>query len=623
MEEIIAHQRPIKRAKLDATQHLKEECALKPWIHQITTSPPSDYERIAMILQTIHSTIIVINDNIARTTTDDPTQPCVSDASWISLRRVLTLRLGYMTGSLSSTSTCSHCGTFLSLAIICLRNCYERISGVDHESIEIVRTVVDLLNQLLLVDDDDNDDSSSLDRDLVEILCQNSIELFDTILCLDNDDKTNLLDRSLLEELALVLVKVATSSSRLHNPSTTNNRVSEFFQRQSRQESERTAAVFYVALQVLDYDDGSEPSSSSSLENSGDDRSDEDELFRLRCLALVARGRLSNEDVEHLIQLIPRKDGDDDDSFDTSLSVKVLTILQHCTQHLTLDQIWKSSRAILDLAAYADQETATELLPALGCLEALLSTYPTIEWTTQWEELWELCSTLALEISFSHQHEVQSRASSLLLVLLSSNAQQTLAEKQKRQVLTTLSRVLVLSQTGDITSRAIQLVCAWIVDNEDQRREILDLHPDLLVSLAQLVTTYRVTAEDQSKIANAFWTILKKEPQNSFLARQSKVLECVVAMASQRSPVAESSSSSMEVTRGVAVGIILTLSENPCNRRILAKHPGLLSSMIHFVRQLPNHDDSSSPPTNHHPRACAVQQRDNVKKQILLLAKAL
>jgi len=103
------------------------------------------------------------------------------------------------------------------------------------------------------------------------------------------------------------------------------------------------------------------------------------------------------------------------------------------------------------------------------------------------------------------------------------------------------------------------------------------------------------------------------------LARNAKILESVVSMASCQASTAPSSTA--QETRKVAMAILLRFSENPCLQRVLARHPGLLSSMIYFVRQFPHEDETSA--SDDLSSVSLLRPPQDIKNQILLLAKAL
>ena len=87
------------------------------------------------------------------------------------------------------------------------------------------------------------------------------------------------------------------------------------------------------------------------------------------------------------------------------------------------------------------------------------------------------------------------------------------------------------------------------------------------------------------------------------LLAPAKALESIVCVASDRG--------STENGRDLAVSILMQMSRNQCNHRILAKQSGLLSSMISYTRGLPRSEEDND------------QVRSDMKKQIMLLAEAL
>ena len=101
-----------------------------------------------------------------------------------------------------------------------------------------------------------------------------------------------------------------------------------------------------------------------------------------------------------------------------------------------------------------------------------------------------------------------------------------------------------------------------------------------------------------------FLALASSDPRNSgILVRDSRALEAIVGVASDRGPT--------ENSRDLAISIMMQMSRNPCNHRILAKKQGALSSMIGYTRGLSRSEGDVD------------KVRVDMKKQIMLLADAL
>lgn len=105
--------------------------------------------------------------------------------------------------------------------------------------------------------------------------------------------------------------------------------------------------------------------------------------------------------------------------------------------------------------------------------------------------------------------------------------------------------------------------------------------PHVLNNLGGLLYNYTVPGSLKQAAIEVFEsTTRKNEDAASILARQPKVLEALVTVASGPSSVVDNAPNSKEL----ALVVLMRLSQNVCNRRILAKHVGVLACMIRFAR---------------------------------------
>jgi hypothetical protein len=97
----------------------------------------------------------------------------------------------------------------------------------------------------------------------------------------------------------------------------------------------------------------------------------------------------------------------------------------------------------------------------------------------------------------------------------------------------------------------------------------------------------------------------RSEETLGVLARQEKVLEAVVAMASF--PSSDTNNHDTDRIKNIALLVLMRLSKDVCNRRILAKQVGVLACMIRYARSLSEQQTQQ----NHQP--------DNIEPSVSLL----
>ncbi len=531
-EQIPDMERPTKKPKLDA-----DDCI--HWIHQLTCLGLSDFDKFAEIILTIHSLLVQNKGN---------------EDSLRSLCRILTLRLGYLIGSKNPESIAGG----ISISILCLQHCFQRILIHQPETIITFRTVVQLFDAFVGTTND---------------FCRNVIGLFQ-IWFGDNTTYSVWLsnDRSSIEEMTLLLVQAASKKQ----PSMASCIRDFLGQSQSQQ---ICSVLFDIALQVLR---DNHPDKSPQIHEGMD------QLFEIQCLTVMEKLKPAEHQLQSMIRLLKAP----------PTALRAIEVLQKCTHYLTSAQLVESTDIIAEYVMNPECSSCSTLLPAMTCLKELLTRLPSPMPTAQWEELLQCCSPWALDGS-TFDYPLQESATSVLLTIIPMGIQNATTTTQKRRLLATLSHLILSCQSKDLLSRAILLACEWI-DDKTLRKEILQIHPDLVNSLAHIITLGHVPTSETCSVLQAVSKILHSEPQNNHLTRLPKLLDAIVTLL--RSPLDE---------HRMAMDLLLILSENPCNRRILAKHPGILSSMIHFVRRT----TTGMPNQN---------RRDgDMKKQVLLLAQAL
>lgn len=132
----------------------------------------------------------------------------------------------------------------------------------------------------------------------------------------------------------------------------------------------------------------------------------------------------------------------------------------------------------------------------------------------------------------------------------------------------------------------------------------MTFYPDLVRGLSLAAVDDFASKITKREVMKLFLALASSDPRNSgILVRDSRALESIVGVASDRGPT--------ESSRDLAISIMMQMSRNPCNHRILAKKQGALSSMIGYTRGLSRSEGDVD------------KVRVDMKKQIMLLADAL
>jgi hypothetical protein len=442
--------------------------------------------------------------------------------------------------------------------------------------------------------------------------------------------------QALLQEWAIVLIQFAqTPSFTLHdkndNDDDNNNNdestslvstIQDFLDTHTN-----VCSAFHLAQRILNNNDNNvAPDSLSS----------DDWLFWLRCQSVLPKSRQGVEeelshppqepDTQSLLSILRNNPANNA----TESKIQAARVLTSCLHHqLSLDTLQDCIQVAVTLQTDATDDfvVASLLRQALACLQKLLLQSTNLP--MRWPELLDQSMTLVLDDNRGIDFTIQQSAGTVVLALAALGIQDGMAPEHQNIAFTGIRQLLQSSRCPrTTTSQAVTLVCDWIA-TPSSRTRLLSGCPEMLVSLAQVLSSHRVQSSEILIILQAFQTVLEKEATNSYLARQPRVMESVVTLTIF--PSGDSSEASLaKQIRLAAMRIILCLSENPCNRRILAKHPGLLSSMIHCARQLSSLERSEHPP----PLVVREEEEEqqtlsskvlcgDLKRNILLLAHAL
>jgi hypothetical protein len=170
---------------------------------------------------------------------------------------------------------------------------------------------------------------------------------------------------------------------------------------------------------------------------------------------------------------------------------------------------------------------------------------------------------------------------------------------------------LISSNHAWITGETLELLFA-VTENSEIRRcfDFTALSPDLVNALGLLASkNFLVEESKKSKLAQTFAVLIDEIKSVHFLVRKSPNLAFLVRLAN--GSYCETDQSRVQQ---IAICTLMKLARNPCNQRILAKEPGLLSSLIRYTRVTPEGAEIFSE------RSIS---RKEMKDGILLMANAL
>jgi len=177
-------------------------------------------------------------------------------------------------------------------------------------------------------------------------------------------------------------------------------------------------------------------------------------------------------------------------------------------------------------------------------------------------------------------------------------------------ILEVLTKLLSCRELS-IIEQAIDLVYTILPDLQSVQEtydSTKNLH-GLVRALAMIASNDYLSNTRKERLVQSFSIIINQSKNIHSLAREPIIVSFLVHIVGNSFNGVVNRES-----REIAVCVLIKLARNPCNRRLLAKTPGLLSSMIQYVRQ------------NQHNVEDLIQaeiSRSEIKKQIYLLAKAL
>jgi hypothetical protein len=197
-----------------------------------------------------------------------------------------------------------------------------------------------------------------------------------------------------------------------------------------------------------------------------------------------------------------------------------------------------------------------------------------------------------------------------LLRQVLSQSQKALEEdiKDFERFITILLAALKSSKSTTV-GEALDLLLAALEDKILQRRVACTDAMDLTHALAIVASNETLAERSKSGLTKVISLLIEDHCCVRFVAREPKILEFLIFIAGEQN-------ATQGQHRDTAVYCLLMLATNPCDRRLLAKSPGLLSSMIRFV-------SSASTGIERSDAGGTGYTRDEMKEHIFLLAEAL
>jgi hypothetical protein len=137
-----------------------------------------------------------------------------------------------------------------------------------------------------------------------------------------------------------------------------------------------------------------------------------------------------------------------------------------------------------------------------------------------------------------------------------------------------------------------------------------------------------LSVDSREQLVESFIRLVLETKPTHVLARDEVVMESVVQLMAGTTVILENVVH-RRLYRTMTVKIVMEMTKNPCNRRILAKTPGMVSSMIRYTRTehqqeetvaVTMHDSSSN---NGNDTLLVAVSREDLKRQIFILAEAL
>eukprot|EP00751_Fragilariopsis_kerguelensis_P014509 CAMPEP_0170761592 /NCGR_PEP_ID=MMETSP0733-20121128/2258_1 /TAXON_ID=186038 /ORGANISM="Fragilariopsis kerguelensis, Strain L26-C5" /LENGTH=318 /DNA_ID=CAMNT_0011101595 /DNA_START=821 /DNA_END=1780 /DNA_ORIENTATION=+ len=289
----------------------------------------------------------------------------------------------------------------------------------------------------------------------------------------------------------------------------------------------------------------------------------------------------------------------------------LLSLVMTCIGEFIQEVTAETNMRVMQFVAFVLQKNHKDenLFQILECFSSCMSRTDAAEEFLRMEE-WEKIFDILVCIATDH-HDTDTAENATLLVtsilksLLLSNQPPSVLVLKSIEVLS----VFVSLQNSRIVERTLDLVFLFSANSKILNRVAsTSTSPDLICALALIAPRNIIDEERRIKLAHTFSLLIHEMKNIHFLARQAPILAFLVLLA--KGSYCETESRGQEIS----VFILNKLARNSCNRRMLAKEPGLISSLIRYARTTTENVDV---PTERN------ISRNEMKELIFLLARAL
>lgn len=235
------------------------------------------------------------------------------------------------------------------------------------------------------------------------------------------------------------------------------------------------------------------------------------------------------------------------------------------------------------------------ILQLLECFRLCMKRKATVDRFTRmerWEEIFDiLISNIADKESVHTSEKATAGVLPIVKFLVTTPKQQSRILFQKS--IDTLPLLLSI-ESSQIIESTLNLLSVLVQDSEVKRRTVIStkISSELITALAVLSSkTGVVTDAMKTKLVECFTLLVQDVKNLHFLARQATNLSFLVDLASGSYCQECTDQELRRRVQQISISVLLKLARNPCNRRILSKRPGLLSSLIQYTRGSPEDAD--------------------------------
>jgi hypothetical protein len=306
---------------------------------------------------------------------------------------------------------------------------------------------------------------------------------------------------------------------------------------------------------------------------------------------------------------------------DNFLSRQVMTCIGEFIQEVTtkthmrvmqfIGEIFlKKNRCVDSGDVYINENIMDEsLIERLECFSLCMNRVDAADQFLRIDE-WEAIFDILVCIAMDHQDTDNAENAAIVIIpilksLILSDQSSSLLVSKSIEVLS----VFVSSQSSRIVEQTINLLFVFSKNSKTIKLVAsTDMSPDLIYALALVAPRNFIDEERRIKLAHIFSLLINEMKNIHFLARRKPILAFLVCLAN--GSYCETESRGQEIS----VCMLMTMARNSCNRRMLAKEPGLISSLIRYTRTTTERVDV--------PLERNISRKE-MKELIFLLAKAL